>query len=75
MAGSPPLSVVGSRGSTDTQAMSRKVEVRVVGEQLMHCTGCGRSIEFILSQVPGVEKVLADHEIQLIEVTWTGGSS
>ncbi len=46
--------------------------LEVVGEQTLHCGGCERTVEFTLSQLPGVRVIDVDHTTQLIEITLTG---
>lgn len=48
--------------------MSKKLNLKVVGNHTMHCAGCERSITFALSQLPGVEKVEADCKTQTIQI-------
>ena len=51
----------------------KMLKLRVVGEQAIHCNGCGRAIETALSQLPGVGLVRVDHETQMIEVDGAPG--
>jgi copper chaperone CopZ len=46
--------------------------LEVVGEQTLHCGGCERTVEFTLSQLPGVRVIDVDHTTQLIEIALTG---
>ncbi len=48
--------------------MSTKQTWIVEGEHPMHCGGCAQTINYTLSQVPGVQKVKADQHTQLVEV-------
>ena len=50
--------------------MSEKIMLKVSGTQKMNCSGCERSAEFILSTVDGVQQAQADHQTQLIAVTY-----
>jgi copper chaperone CopZ len=45
--------------------------LEVVGEQTLHCGGCERTVEFTLSQLPGVRVIDVDHTTQLIKITLT----
>lgn len=45
------------------------VHFRVVGEPNMHCSGCERTVEFVLSELAGVRSVTADHATQRITFT------
>jgi copper chaperone CopZ len=42
--------------------------LRVTGDHTMHCGGCARSVQFVLHQLPGVQKVDADFRTQEIRV-------
>ena len=53
---------------TDTNTLT----LEVVGEQTLHCGGCERTVEFTLSQLPGVRVIDVDHTTQLIEIALTG---
>jgi copper chaperone CopZ len=46
--------------------------LEVVGQQTLHCGGCERTVEFTLSQLPGVRVINVDHTTQLIEIALTG---
>jgi copper chaperone CopZ len=48
--------------------MAKQLVLKVVGHHKLHCSGCERTVEFILSQLPGVQNVKADHRNQRIEV-------
>ena len=48
--------------------MSTKQTWTVEGEHTMHCGGCAQTINFTLSQIPGVQRVKADHQSQQVEV-------
>lgn len=48
--------------------MSETLNLKLVGEHNMHCAGCERSVVFTLSQLHGVENVLADWTKQSIRV-------
>lgn len=34
----------------------------------MSCTGCERNVQFVLSSLPGVRRVKADHRAKTVEV-------
>ncbi len=51
------------------------VTLEVVGEQTLHCGGCERTVEFTLSQLPGVRVIEVDHTTQLIEIALTDGET
>lgn len=40
----------------------RQVNLEITGNHQMHCLGCERSVEFLLSELEGVEEVEADHK-------------
>lgn len=46
-----------------------EVHLRIVGESRMQCSGCERTVEFVVSEIAGVRSVTADHETQRIEIT------
>ncbi len=46
--------------------------LEIVGEQTLHCGGCERTVEFTLSQLPGVRVIDVDHTTQLIKIALTG---
>ena len=48
--------------------MSKTLNLSLVGEHNMHCAGCERSVTFTLSQLAGVENVVADWTKQTIQV-------
>lgn len=48
--------------------MSKTINLKVVGDHTMHCSGCEGSVIFSLSQLPGVEEVKADWKEQTIKV-------
>lgn len=50
------------------------MKLRVVGGHSMHCSGCERSVEFILSSLAGVREVKADHRTQLIQIAIEPGA-
>lgn len=52
----------------DAENMSGTLKFKIVGENKMRCGGCEGGVRFVLSQVPGVTEVRADHKTQLIEV-------
>ena len=49
--------------------MTRKFDLKVISQRTIHCAGCERTIQFTLSQLPGVQEVKADHRGQTIEVS------
>ena len=54
---------------------NQTVNLKVVGDNTMHCSGCKRTVEFTISHMPGVEKVKADHKTQAIEFVLTSGET
>jgi copper chaperone CopZ len=44
--------------------------LKVIGEQTMHCGGCETTVKFTLEQLPGVQRVEANHSSQLINLTF-----
>lgn len=48
----------------------QQVRLKVTGQHMMHCRGCERSAEFLLSTLSGIEEVKADHKTQLIDITF-----
>ncbi len=52
--------------------MSNPLTLKVVGERTIHCGGCESSVQFTLSQLPGVRDVKADRHTQRIELTLVG---
>lgn len=54
----------------DTDVMN----LRVIGDHSMHCSGCESSVEFILSSLAGVREVKADHRTQLIQIAIDSGA-
>jgi len=51
------------------------VTLKVVGDRTIHCGGCENTVKLSLSRLPGVEQVEADHNSQLIQFSFTPGSS
>jgi len=47
---------------------SSNLTLEVVGDYTIHCAGCENTIQFSLSRLPGVQKVDADRNTQLIEI-------
>lgn len=45
------------------------LELAVKGEELIHCVGCETRIQGVISKLPGVLKVKADHTTQEIRIT------
>ncbi len=54
---------------------NQTVNLKVVGDNTIHCVGCERTVEFTISHMPGVEKVKADHKTQDIEFVLTSGET
>lgn len=50
------------------------LNLKVVGEHTMHCSGCESSVEFILSSLAGVREVKADRRTQLIRIAIDPGA-
>jgi copper chaperone CopZ len=48
--------------------MTEKLNLEIMGEQTMHCSGCERTVQFTLARVPGVRSVKANHKTQTIEI-------
>lgn len=48
------------------------LELTVKGEDLLHCEGCENRVQSVISTLPGVLKVKADHKTQGIRVTLDG---
>jgi copper chaperone len=46
----------------------RRIKLKVVGENSLHCSGCESTVEFTLRRLPGVLQVKADHQAQIIDV-------
>lgn len=55
--------------------MSQTLHLKVVGDQKMTCGGCERSVAATLVQLPGIERVSADHTTQAVDVTLGADSS
>ncbi len=49
--------------------MSKKISMKIVGERTMHCGGCEGNVKFTLSQIPGVNEVIADRNTQMVEIS------
>ena len=49
------------------------LELTVRGEELIHCVGCENRIQTVISTLPGVLKVKADHMTQEIRITLDQG--
>ncbi|MCB0016942.1 MAG: cation transporter [Anaerolineales bacterium] len=47
-----------------------RVRLKITGAHTMHCRGCERSAEFLLSTLSGVEEVTADHKTQQIDIAF-----
>ncbi len=48
--------------------MPKTLTLKVVGEHIMHCAGCERSVTYAISQLPGVDEVRADWKTQAIQI-------
>ena len=48
--------------------MPKTLTLKVVGEHIMHCAGCERSVTYAISQLPGVDEVRADWKTQTIQI-------
>ncbi|MBI3535984.1 MAG: heavy-metal-associated domain-containing protein [Chloroflexi bacterium] len=48
--------------------MIQDLKLKVRGERTIHCSGCERTIERTLARRPGVTRVKADQQTQLIEL-------
>ena len=46
---------------------AKRVELKVVGDRSIHCSGCESTVKFMLSRIPGLQEVEADHQTQLIQ--------
>lgn len=44
--------------------------LKVVGQQMMNCNGCEKTVKFTLKQLPGVQEIEASHKSQLIKLTF-----
>lgn len=44
--------------------------LKVIGEQTMHCGGCENTVKFTLNQLPGIQRVEASRQTQLIRLTY-----
>ena len=44
--------------------------LKVTGEQMMHCNGCENTVKFTLKKLSGVQEVEANHQTQLIKLTF-----
>jgi len=45
------------------------INLKVVGEQTIHCNGCANTVKLALKRLPGVLQVDANHQRQEINVT------
>jgi len=52
---------------------AKRVELKVVGERTIHCSGCESTVKFTLSRIPGLEQIEADHQTQLIQFEFNPG--
>ena len=48
----------------------KQTTLNITGSRRMHCHGCERSVEFLLSDLGGVEQVDADHDTQHIHISF-----
>ena len=46
---------------------AKRVELKVVGDRTIHCSGCESTVKFTLSRIPGLEEIEADHQTQMIQ--------
>lgn len=44
------------------------IQLQITGDASMECRGCSAAVETMLSEVRGVQQVMADHETQRIEI-------
>ena len=44
----------------------QKMNLKVIGDQTMHCGGCEQTVSFALSKLAGVQQVVADYKTQSI---------
>lgn len=49
--------------------MTIKLELKVIGEETIHCSGCETRIGYALRCLPGIQDVRASAETQDISVT------
>lgn len=49
-------------------AISKKINLKVQGEQTIHCGGCENRIQRALGRLPGVQSVKANHLTQQIQL-------
>ena len=54
---------------------TQTINLKVIGDNTIHCAGCEGTVEFTLSRMPGVESVKADHKTQDIEFVLTPGET
>lgn len=48
----------------------KTVELKVMGNNTMHCSGCENSVKLVLSDLIGVKQVEADHRTQVVRVAF-----
>ncbi|MFQ5944377.1 MAG: heavy-metal-associated domain-containing protein [Anaerolineales bacterium] len=46
---------------------SRSIQLKVVGDRTIHCSGCEDAVKFTLSRMAGLEEIEANHRSQLIQ--------
>lgn len=50
--------------------MTNRIDLTVVGDDKMHCSGCETRVGFALQRLPGVQHVTADAKNQRISVAF-----
>jgi len=48
--------------------MAQTMTFKVIGEQQIHCAGCESQIHRVLTRIPGIRTVKADHQTQQVVV-------
>ena len=56
-------------------SVKQNVTLKVIGDRTIHGGECENTVKLTLSRLPGVEQVKADHNSQLIQFSFTPGSS
>ena len=51
------------------------INLKVKGEQTIHCNGCTNTIQLALKRLPGVLKVAADPQTQRIDIILKTGET
>ena len=49
---------------------AKRVELKVVGDRTIHCSGCESTVKFTLSRIAGLEEIEADHQTQMIRFNY-----